>query len=409
MKIIIILFFDLLLSTILLFSQGYDWNLINDGVTSRRIRSIYTNSSGIILFGASGEGLYKSSNDGNSWAKANNGLTNITSILAFEENSANYLLIATDWDGVCISTNNGDKWDKKTPEFTFVSCIDRAKDGTIYAGTKSCVIKSTDGGNSWEKCSTGLDAVTISAIATDNGIIFISQGTGGCFKSIDGGNSWNKIEGVLSGIVISSIVKGNDGYVFASNGNNAIFRTTDGGSSWQNLNLNTTDNIYISSPLNASNDGYIAFGTLENGIFVSTDNGDNWTQQKGTILEEKNINSILMSQDGYIYVGRSDGKLYHRKLLPLTVNEFGNNIDIDFYPNPVTSSANVRFYLNKPEFLKIEIAGIDGRKESVIDHEFFSKGENYLSVNIDNLPAGLYQLIISNGKILANHKFLVIK
>jgi photosystem II stability/assembly factor-like uncharacterized protein len=111
-----------------------------------------------------------------------------------------------------LFVNAGGDWDKleTLPEVAVSLAVALSDAQTLYAGTPSSgVYRSTDGGQSWESISAGLDmasgvALRVTALAVDEenpeGVAAAtayglgSQLAGGnVYRSLDGGNNWTKL------------------------------------------------------------------------------------------------------------------------------------------------------------------------------------------------------------------------
>jgi photosystem II stability/assembly factor-like uncharacterized protein len=77
--------------------------------------------------------------------------------------------------------------------------------GIVFAGTRSGVFKSNDGGASWSAASSGLPALYVLGLAIDpHSPTTVYAGTfgGGVFMSSDGGATWTDVsEGLTSPFV----------------------------------------------------------------------------------------------------------------------------------------------------------------------------------------------------------------
>jgi photosystem II stability/assembly factor-like uncharacterized protein len=112
---------------------------------------------------------------------------------------------------------------------------------TLYAGTTLRVVKSTDGGVSWN--ATGLTGVPVSSLAIDPltpTTLYAGTNGGGVFKSTDGGASWNAIglTGV-GGVLILAIDPLTPTTLYAGTGIGGVHKSTNGGLTWNPTGLIT--------------------------------------------------------------------------------------------------------------------------------------------------------------------------
>ncbi|BCS54462.1 hypothetical protein GSVR_27700 [Geobacter sp. SVR] len=157
-------------------------------------------------------GIYRSTDGGASWLPVNDGLLyrgspdyqvyDIAYALAADPNNVQTIYAGTANDGVFKSTNGGNSWSAANNGLTgnalhvYSLAINRANSQIIYAGTSSGVSKSTDGGSSWTEI---LGNLMINSLAIDpSHPLTVYAGTrNGVFKTTDGGSTWNSTEGSI--------------------------------------------------------------------------------------------------------------------------------------------------------------------------------------------------------------------
>ncbi len=99
------------------------------------VRVLAINSSGHIFAGTSG-GIFRSTNNGDSWMVVNTGLTNMT-VRAFAINSSGHIFVGTFGGGVFRSTNNGSSWTPVISGLTNLEVFTLAlnSSGLMFVGT----------------------------------------------------------------------------------------------------------------------------------------------------------------------------------------------------------------------------------------------------------------------------------
>jgi photosystem II stability/assembly factor-like uncharacterized protein len=137
------------------------------------------------LWNSGGErGLYKTTDGGNNWKQ---------------------VLAANEWTGVTDIAMDPDN-----PDRIYAAAWQRHRTVAAYmgGGPGSGIHRSTDGGETWEKLSTGLPSSNMGKIGIaispfDTDIIYaaieLDRRTGGLFISRDGGSSWSKQSEAVSG------------------------------------------------------------------------------------------------------------------------------------------------------------------------------------------------------------------
>jgi len=261
---------------------------------------------------AYGDGLYKSVDGGNSWK--NVGLKeseHIGKIIVHPENSDIVWVAAIGplWNsggdrGLYKSTDGGETWNKtldidaytgvtdlvidpRNPDILYAAAFQRARHVFTYlgGGPGSTIYKSTDGGETWNKCAKGLPKVDLGRIglaispANPNiiyAIVEASQGKSGFYKSTNYGASWEKQGGyVTSGNYYQEIVAdpldentiyGMDTWLHVSH---------DGGKSFKVVGENTKHVDNHCMWINPTNNTHWLVG-CDGGIYETWDGGKTW-------------------------------------------------------------------------------------------------------------------------------------
>ena len=242
------------------------------------------NSIGHIFVGTQGGGVFRSTDNAETWTGINNGLT-ATNVRALAISPTDHIFAGT-FGGVFRSTDNGDHWIAVNNglEFPFVISLAVNSDGDIFAGTfeGGGVYRSTDDGENWTLVDNGLTNTYVTALAINSsGHIFAATFGGGAFRSTDSGDSWSQLNTGVPNATFLSLAINASGYIFAGGdplgGPVGVIRSTDNGESWQPVNNGLTTGNGINA-LIATPNGYLFAGTYGDGIFRSSDNGDNWIQ-----------------------------------------------------------------------------------------------------------------------------------
>lgn len=186
--------------------------------------------------------------------------------------------------------------------------------GHPSTGGNTGLIKSTDGGQTWQAVATVLDPpVDFHAMAlskSDSDIIMgFDSGGRGLFKTVDAGQTWEKLD-YPEYITALAIGPDNPDAVVAGTGN-GIYQSTDGGSSWSQLNQYRGIRVHA---LAFDADGTLYASTDIFGLSRSPDLGQTWESIERPELTVTSIavdseNEVIyaggFSMDGYQEVYRS--------------------------------------------------------------------------------------------------------
>ncbi|MCG8607229.1 hypothetical protein MJD09_19875 [bacterium] len=177
---------------------GTDWQEKNRGLESTFTASVVVDPHNPqIIYAATEAGVYKSSDQAESWQFLGLRGKGIRTIIC-SRHSDGTLFAGTEDDGIFISTDSGQTWQSHNDglESLTIYCLaqDPQSDLVLYAGTfRGGVFKSIDGGKSWKSYNNGLTRLDIHALLvdpSDSDVIYCGTLGGGVFVSEDGGANW---------------------------------------------------------------------------------------------------------------------------------------------------------------------------------------------------------------------------
>jgi photosystem II stability/assembly factor-like uncharacterized protein len=184
------------------------------------------------VYAAAGDGVFKSSDSGNSWMILTWSLAGSVAIVVDPKDSS-IVYVATETLGLFKSIDGGTNWLPTSigPGFQSV-VIDPSDSAVVYAGTSMGVLKSTDGGISWTGDPWTAGSVRGLAIDPANpSIVYAATATNGVFKTSDAGVTWMH-SGLESMAVYGLVVDIQESHtVYAATGSGP-FKSIDGARSW---------------------------------------------------------------------------------------------------------------------------------------------------------------------------------
>jgi photosystem II stability/assembly factor-like uncharacterized protein len=270
-------------------------------------------------------GVYLSTDNGNSWIHSSIGLpsgssTNFVYALASKGNT----IFAGTQNGVYQTTNNGNSWVAVNSGMSNIPVTTLAISGSnIFAGTRYGVYLSADDGSSWALSNDGLpvDSTTIASIVVKGSNIFLASSPKGVYVSTNNGRNWSEVN---NGLPVSDSLNyegfrslGIIGEKIFLQTDKSVFLSTNNGRNWSNTNLPNSSDPFVASLVTNGTDVFV--GTQRN-IFVSADNGVSWTtKNQGTqgqifkLLAANGATVITNAKNGDLFVSTNNGNLWAKK------------------------------------------------------------------------------------------------
>jgi photosystem II stability/assembly factor-like uncharacterized protein len=179
---------------------------------------------------------------------------------------------------------------------------------TVYAGTRSGVWKTTDGGASWSEADSGIPNTSVRQLAIDvlasPPALYCQTNYGGGFKSIDGGASWQALTGAGGGNSIA-LDPTTSGVVYLGE-LGGVSLTRDGGITFSFIQGSGLPPERIAAlAVDPATPSIVYAGTTNRAVFQSTDSGLHWSALATTGLIDTSITTIAIdpSATATIYVG----------------------------------------------------------------------------------------------------------
>ena len=204
--------------------------------------------------------------------------------LGIDPSDSSILYIATHGD--FYKSVNGEtpvKVDKQRADYMAFNAPQTAgiplySSGHPATGGNTGLIKSTDGGQTWDVVATVLDppvdfhAMTVSK-SDPNTIIGYDSGGRGLFKTTDAGKTWEKLDNPPAQYVTSLAISPTDPKIVFAGTNNGLYESDDGAASWTQLNQYKGMAVMA---LAFDIDGNLYASTEESVLAKSLDLGKTW-------------------------------------------------------------------------------------------------------------------------------------
>jgi hypothetical protein len=355
---------------------------------------------GNTLFNGTEIGVYKSSDGGNTWETANNGLTILVVKVLFVKGTTLYA--GTRGGGIFRSDDLAGTWVPSGTGLTgtIVKSIVENEYGMFAGTTDAGVFLSTDEGGYWSQVNSGITNIEINALTVNGDVIYAGSEGSGVFKSTDNGASWTVMTQGLASWYISSLYT-MDSRVFAGT-LYGLYMLDENGTTFINVN-----GIIQSEVLAFCHDGSTLYaGSNGGGVYFSDDFVTSWTTWSEGLVN-KNIYSLCIFNEE-AYAGTCCGfGLWKRELPAHTglINTLGDFAAL--FPNPASSCLSMKAILPGETDALIRIISIDGEIKWS-NKSLISAGElNETIPDLSFLAPGTYICSIKAGDYRMSRIFIV--
>jgi photosystem II stability/assembly factor-like uncharacterized protein len=224
------------------------------------------------------------------------------------------------------------------PDLQAIAFIDNQT--SIAVGINGTILRSVDGGASWDKVDSGIQSWLTSLAVLDNNRIIAVGSNGTILRSVDGGASWAQVDSGSQSPLTSLAILDKD-HIIAAGYDGTILRSNDGGTSW--TKIESSNQSPLSSLAALDNNLIIAVGD-KGTILRSDDRGASWAQADSAtqsllsslaVLDKNHIiaagydGTILRSDDGGASWGKVDSGT-QSELISLTVLDKNSIIAVGF-------------------------------------------------------------------------------
>ncbi len=271
---------------------------------------LWMNSRGHIFVFLPNYGLYRSTDDGETWQNSDGGLPSDSyRVSSFAENSNGHLFMGVDYykmgltvKGVFRSTDDGDTWTLTSLANTGfnsfqISSITADQQGAILAGTTNDgLFRSSDDGVTWVQQTSPSN--TIIGMMLDSKGRVLASTAAGLFYVTDGGATWTRFYPALA-YQPTALAESPGGRLVAGTRGNGVYVTQGIGSPWsQGALCNSTPSSLLIIP-----SGDLLAGTPY-GLYRSTDAGNNWV---ATTLKPMSVPALTRGVGGAVFAGADSG------------------------------------------------------------------------------------------------------
>ena len=268
-----------------------------------------------------GGGIYKSEDDGLTWLKSDNGLSENTKVndLTLIDNT---LFVSTGYQihigdrGVFKSDDLGQSWQPTGLNDSQLRLIRTTSNQQLIAGSNvSSIFISNNKGESWLQTGKEIENWSVFQVIENSNYLFAS-GESGIWRATIPVNEWKQINKELGSLVKLS----NGNILLAENG--IILRSKNNGDTWEPIADLKTEMVFLFE-LDAN---LLIACAQGDGIFHSNNNGEAWLKYNMGEFEKNRFRTAIKTANGTLLVGATGGTLRSTNQ-----GETWENVDEEFY------------------------------------------------------------------------------
>ncbi|MEW6509907.1 MAG: fibronectin type III domain-containing protein, partial [Bacteroidota bacterium] len=152
-------------------NNGTTWANVTGSLPQNGVPKSFASIGGAVYVVISGRGVYSTTDNGGSWNSTSATLPSALPRIAVSVGSN--LFVGTSGDGVFLTTDNGVTWSAASGGLgnAFINAL-FAQGNCVFAATEGGIFRSSDNGNSWADVSSGLATSSMISLWGDNSLLF---------------------------------------------------------------------------------------------------------------------------------------------------------------------------------------------------------------------------------------------
>jgi photosystem II stability/assembly factor-like uncharacterized protein len=390
------------------FDSGKNWNYtLNDFTPAATIDNAMLYSNNSLITGTHGDGVYKSSNTGNTWVKigTNNDQDTLSNSSIFSMlKSGNVLLAGACTNGLYRSADNGLTWvriRKGLPQQSSgYLCVESLAKTTsaILIATDQGLYYSTDLGVSWKP--TNLSDNDVVAVAANDSVACAAVenfiGPSAIYRSVGNPAIWNA---VFQSDDADWASMGSDGksHFYAGTLATNNFVSNNNGVTWQNVGAGIP---FGSGGFTIAATGKNVFIGNINGVYFSNNFGASFTETNTGFDRNQAVQGLTLSSTD-IYAGLFQNSVWKRPLSDFGITpqqkETNDALPVTIAPNPLINEGKLSYSITSMQHVVINLYDASGNRVRNILDAVQSAGLQTITIRRSGLRKGNYFISILAG------------
>lgn len=401
-------------------------------------------------------GVHRSTDGGDTWTRVFPAY--IARTIALKQDS---ILFASVWpipaqtEGLYYSTNNGNTWnltwDGGPSNNVFAVAFDPSNPLRAYNGSRYGIARNLSGGTTgtWSVISNLPLGSWVRDIAIDqNGWVFVAAqhqsnpNLNGVYYSTNQGQSFTRIGGIPSGDTIATVIVVKDTTSTANSvvDQEALYAGTTRGTAYRAAILGflsfelsfamagipTIGSFFFRSPPTTIAAAYLFLGyfldvTNGGGIAYTTDRGRTWYFYNEGFPAQSPVAALAghersPSTDLYsgLFLNQNNGGPVYRRTITTDVRTAWSDLQEAFalyqnHPNPFNPTTTIRYDLPFTGRVSLKVFDILGREVATLVNEVKEPGEHSVTFEASRMSSGVYFYRMRAGEYQSIKKLLLLK
>jgi len=353
-------------------------------------------ATGDTLFAGGLNRVYYTFDGGDTWDS--------TAVIPMEEEqiaaiqySRGRLYVGTEFDGVFVSSNGGQTWQTDNTGLNGLGATNissfAVRGDSLYAGTYGAgvFVKKISANSNWSAYNAGILWGNAESVTNIDGKLYAGVGANATvYTHSYPGHTWTEVPfAVFDGFPNSFLGVVKQGDVLLAAGNLGLYRSEDGGAHWTHYNPGTG---YLGAANFVLNGDRVIVNLAKpvgfSYIKFTDDQGANWQNFEPAITGSYGFEIVFFN--GRLYSARSNG-LWRIALTTNVKTPVGELPALgQSSPNPFSGSTTIPLTLPQQTWLELSICDAAGVLIRTLWHGEKPAGTHRVEFRAEDLPSGIY-------------------